>query len=98
MKLCLGLVALCLGTSLLMGCGPGLGHHGAYAKAPVGTTELTSADDFQLPSDRGSLSQAGSHMQPAPLFLDPWEEAPEAADPKLQTWGEPQKPEDRYGF
>lgn len=97
MKLALGLVGVLLGTSTLIGCGPGLGHHGAYAKAPIGTAELTSADDFQLPNERGSLSQAGSHLRPAPLFLDASEDD-DARDAKLQTWGAPPKPEDRYGF
>ena len=103
MKLALGLLGV-LGTSMLIGCGtPGLGHHGAYVKGPsdaVGTAELTSAESFQLPNERGSLSEARATngMQAAPLFLDPWEEQAEKEYAKVQTWGAPPAPEDRYGF
>ena len=90
MKLCLGALGIAMGMAVLTGCGPGMGHHGKFAKAPdaVGTASLTS-DEIQLP---------GSRMPVAREWEDPWaDEAPET-DPKMQTWGAPPKPEDRYGF
>jgi hypothetical protein len=90
MKLCLGALAVVMGTVLLTGCGPGLGHHGKYAKAPdaVSTTSLTS-DDLQLPSSR---------MPVAREWEDPWADETSESDPKMQTWGAAPKPEDKYGF
>lgn len=90
MKLCLGLVAVCMGTVLLTGCGEGMGHHGKWAKAPVSTTSLTS-DEIQLP---------GTRMPVAREWEDPWadEDRESTSDPKLQTWGAAPKPEDKYGF
>ena len=90
MKLCLGALAVCMGTALLTGCGPGLGHHGQFAKAPdaVSTTTLTSEE---LPTSR---------MPVAREWEDPWadEQADQNPHPNLQTWGQAPKPEDRYGF
>lgn len=90
MKLCLGGLAVVMGTVLLTGCGPGLGHHGKFAKAPdaVSTTSLTS-DEMILPTSR---------MPVAREWEDPWADEGPEADPKLQTWGSAPKPEDRYGF
>lgn len=84
------------GAMTSIGCGPGLGHHGHWAKAPttdaVGTTTLSS-DSIPLPASRMSLSSA------SPTSLKPlaWEDDDDA-DPSLQTWGTPPKPEDKYGF
>jgi hypothetical protein len=90
MKLCLGALGIVMGTALITGCGPGLGHHGKYAKAPdaVGTTSITS-EEIQLP---------GSRMPVAREWEDPWADDDKDADPGLQTWGAAPKPEDRYGF
>lgn len=93
MKLCLGGLAVVMGTFLLTGCGPGLGHHGQFAKAPeqVSITELTS-EQIELPSSR---------MPVAREWEDPWADDDQAdanPHPKLQTWGQAPKPEDRYGF
>jgi hypothetical protein len=74
---------------LLTGCGQGLGHHGKFAKAPdaVGMTTLTSEE---LPASR---------MPVAREWEDPWaDEDRDSNDPKLQTWGTPPSPEDKYGF
>jgi hypothetical protein len=93
MKLCLGTLAVVMGTVLLTGCGPGLGHHGKFANAPdaVSTTTLTSAE-MQLPTSRMPIAREFDTE-----FEDPWaDESP--SDAKLQTWGGPPKPEDRYGF
>lgn len=90
MKLCLGALAVLAGTALVTGCGPGMGHHGKYAQAPdaVSTTSLTS-EAIQLP---------GSRMPVSREWEDPWADESPDADPKLQTWGEGPKPEDKYGF
>ena len=92
MKLCLGPLAVVLGTVLLTGCGPGLGHHGQYAKAPdaVSTTSLTSAD---LPTSRMPIAREFDTE-----WEDPWADETSDAAAKLKTWGAPPKPEDRYGF
>lgn len=89
MKLCLGALGIAIGLSCMTGCGPGLGHHGKFAKAPdaVGVASLTS-EEMQLPASR---------MPVAREWEDPWADEAEA-DPKLQTWGSAPKPEDRYGF
>lgn len=86
-----GLLGIVLGGLASVGCGPGLGHHGKWAKAnvpedAVGTTMLFS-DTIPLPASRMSLSAAKA----AELDAD-------APDPALQTWGAPPKPEDKYGF
>jgi hypothetical protein len=96
MKLCLGALGV-LGTVLLTaatGCGPGLGHHGQFAKAPdaVSTTSLTS-EEMPLPSSRMPVAREFDTG-----WEDPWADEKSDANPKLQTWGESPKPEDRYGF
>lgn len=98
MKLCLGPLAVVIGTVLLTGCGaPGLGHHGAYAKAPdaVSTTSLTS-ESMELPSSRMPVGKE-SGMKPLD-WEDPWADERSDSDAKMQTWGAAPKPEDRYGF
>ena len=92
MKLCLGALAICMGTALLTGCGPGLAHHGQFAKAPdaVSTTTLTSEE---LPTSRMSVAREFDGE-----WEDPWADDRASADPKFQTWGQGPKPEDRYGF
>jgi hypothetical protein len=91
MKLCLGALGMVMGMVLVTGtgCGPGLTHHGKFAQAPIGTTTLTS-EDIQLPTSR---------MPVAREWEDPWaDEDKTPSDPKLQTWGAPPNPEDKYGF
>lgn len=90
-----GLLGVVLAGVTSIGCGPGLGHHGKWAKAPssdaVGTTTLSS-DSIPLPGSRMSLSSTSTSLKPLP-----WEDD-EDVDPALQTWGTPPKPEDKYGF
>lgn len=90
MKLCLGALGIVMGTALITGCGPGMGHHGKFAQAPdaVGSASLTS-EQMPLP---------GTRMPVAREFEDPWADEDRDVDVKLQTWGTPPKPEDRYGF
>jgi hypothetical protein len=95
MKLCLGALAV-LGTVLLTaatGCGPGLGHHGQFAKAPdaVSMTSLTS-EEMALPTSRMPVAREFDNTG----WEDPW--ADEQSDSKLQTWGAAPNPEDKYGF
>jgi hypothetical protein len=95
MKICLlglGLVGVMLG-----GCGPGLSHHGQWAKAPVvdaapadkvATTTITSAPLPEwLPSSRLPAAE--------------WEE-PEATPVVMRTWGAPPEADPNfnpeYGF
>jgi len=95
MKLVLGGLGRVKGRFLLPGFGPGLGHHGQFAKAPdaVSTTTLTS-EDIQLPTSRMPVAR-----QFDTEWEDPWaDERAAKSNPKLQTWGEGEKPEDRYGF
>ena len=68
MKIALGVAGVLLGCTMLIGCGEGLGHHGAYAKTPANavTTELTAASvaapaskEGRAPSDAAGLYQDG---------------------------------------
>lgn len=98
MKLCLGPLAVVVGTVLLTGCGPGLGHHGKFAQGAsdaVSTTSLTGAD---LPNERMPVGK-NSGLKPLD-WEDPWadERSDGDSDAKLQTWGAGPKPEDKYGF
>lgn len=90
MKLCLGALGIAMGMTFLTGCGPGMSHGGQFAKAPnaVGATSLTS-EEIQLP---------GSRMPVAREWEDPWADESPDTDPKMQTWGTPPKPENKYGF
>ena len=110
MKLALGLVGMMLGTAMLTGCGPGLGHHGKWANAPsdqVGQTELTSASLASPAARESGVGAARSFLDTGDPWSkaqldtsDPWmtSDAPAQAEEATQTWGAAPKPEDKYGF
>lgn len=88
-----GLVGVVLGALATVGCGPGLGHHGKWAKAPsadldqAGTTTVTAAPMAPV-----------SKLAPAR-----WEEDEASAAPARapQTWGKQKdfsQYSEEYGF
>ena len=89
-----GLLGIVLGALASVGCGPGLGHHGKWAKAPgvdldrAGTTTLTAAPVAPAASSRLAAAR--------------WEEDEDVAPARApQTWGKQKdfsQYSEEYGF